>query len=653
MSELEPRYVKTGLWTNVGRGPVMGRTITVDTQTGAIIVAVLAISSTLGIAHLWSLCVFLYHQTRADGRPRDAFFRQQQAILRTSPPPATLLADFVKLWWGWKSEAQSSFKRILVPAVLALICAFGSLAVSIFTSSVIDGTKVEVLVDSPHCGRLNRTTVGNTRYVIDVKSVSSIFARDCFRDGSLPSRCDIYIRPTILTTTERIGCPFSEGMCLEKDGTELAVAVDSGRLDLNNAFGLNFAQHDRVKFRRRTTCAVLPMDGRVSEINASDFPLELVPRIQWSENERAQLHHWGTFPPFREWKNTTFFVSLLDANFTGRFKIATRTAYSPEGASTPSDFFVVTPELAREDADVAVVAITKNKILYHTPINDPIFAAHKKVVKNSTRANGGAKSLIRYYSDNPTSILGCMAQYEYCAATSQNHFACSGLMGIPSNITKLFPNVSPVQQATLEQLWEVSMAYEIGSVNSLDAASLISGDDGIPSLPDTQWIKEVQTWDKQIWAAFQTAITDHAIGPSVRTPGVEPMPLSGPGQSQLCGSQKMRKNGGFINVNFFGLVFILSLSSFFIVLDITLLKFLIYASRFRRVLAPRIDRWIQDGVLQLQRRAYESRGEGPWTNLEKEIPLMDGGCELPDLSTDSLGGEHTPKTDDQEAGHGD
>ncbi|KAF2180391.1 hypothetical protein K469DRAFT_714765 [Zopfia rhizophila CBS 207.26] len=54
----------------------------------------------------------------------------------------------------------------------------------------------------------------------------------------------------------------------------------------------------------------------------------------------------------------------------------------------------------------------------------------------------------------------------------------------------------------------------------------------------------------------------------------------------------MRKLGGFVNINVFGLVFIVAVSSIVAILDITLLKFLVYMSRFRRALAPRLDRWV-------------------------------------------------------------
>lgn len=64
-------------------------------------------------------------------------------------------------------------------------------------------------------------------------------------------------------------------------------------------------------------------------------------------------------------------------------------------------------------------------------------------------------------------------------------------------------------------------------------------------------------------------------------------------------------------------------------LDILLLRFFIYLSRFRAALSPRIDRWIQDGIFQLQRRAYETHAQ--WQDTEEEIPVTAGRELLPDL----------------------
>lgn len=44
-------------------------------------------------------------------------------------------------------------------------------------------------------------------------------------------------------------------------------------------------------------------------------------------------------------------------------------------------------------------------------------------------------------------------------------------------------------------------------------------------------------------------------------------------------------------------------------------------SRLRATLAPRIDHWVQDGVFQLQRRAFEAQDQGSWTRTEQEVPV--------------------------------
>jgi len=49
MSELDGRFVKLGAWTNLEQGKVMGRTITTDGKTGALVIAILAVMSTIGM----------------------------------------------------------------------------------------------------------------------------------------------------------------------------------------------------------------------------------------------------------------------------------------------------------------------------------------------------------------------------------------------------------------------------------------------------------------------------------------------------------------------------------------------------------------------------------------------------------------------------
>lgn len=51
MSEVDGRFVKRGLWTNLDHGQVMGKTITTDSTTGTIVVALMAVMSTVGKIH--------------------------------------------------------------------------------------------------------------------------------------------------------------------------------------------------------------------------------------------------------------------------------------------------------------------------------------------------------------------------------------------------------------------------------------------------------------------------------------------------------------------------------------------------------------------------------------------------------------------------
>lgn len=83
----------------------------------------------------------------------------------------------------------------------------------------------------------------------------------------------------------------------------------------------------------------------------------------------------------------------------------------------------------------------------------------------------------------------------------------------------------------------------------------------------------------------------------------------------------------------FGLAFVASLALVVVLLDIMLLRCLVHLSRFRRTrwLGPRLERWIQDGALQLQHRAYEADRQGIWKNLDKEIPITTQMVELHDL----------------------
>lgn len=262
--ELESRFVKRGYWINLSQGPIMGQTITTDSNTGAIVIALLAVTTSLGMTHLWHLLTFAYHQIRANGRPSNGFSRHQQVLLRTLPTPSALMADSLKLWLAWRRVSEHTLARSLLYTSTALIFALGSLAVSTLSSYVVSSSNLEVLVQSPYCGMLNWTANNWENYKAVSEEASESYASSCYRNGSLPSQCNVFIRPNIPFTTKEVDCPFKEKICASS-----AISLDSGLLDLNNAFGTNFEDPDRIQYRRKSTCAVLSLDGYTMVRNGS------------------------------------------------------------------------------------------------------------------------------------------------------------------------------------------------------------------------------------------------------------------------------------------------------------------------------------------------------------------------------------------------
>jgi hypothetical protein len=65
------------------------------------------------------------------------------------------------------------------------------------------------------------------------------------------------------------------------------------------------------------------------------------------------------------------------------------------------------PEMKSDDADLVLVMIPKNQMKYETPVNDPVFAAHKPFVY---RLPSSTASTTNYLSDWPISTLGCKEQ---------------------------------------------------------------------------------------------------------------------------------------------------------------------------------------------------------------------------------------------------
>lgn len=91
--------------------------------------------------------------------------------------------------------------------------------------------------------------------------------------------------------------------------------MDSGLVDLNDGFGLNLPNGERVGYRRKTSCAVLSLLGRTRIVEANDFSAELLGRSPIPGEQIGILSYGATVESPPGWENVTMIYSLLGAKF--------------------------------------------------------------------------------------------------------------------------------------------------------------------------------------------------------------------------------------------------------------------------------------------------------------------------------------------------
>ncbi|KAF2736926.1 hypothetical protein EJ04DRAFT_488916 [Polyplosphaeria fusca] len=635
MSEVQAEYVFQGHWVDLSKGRIMGGTITTTTQNGSLVIALLAVLTSIATTHIWHLLAFAYYMVRANGKPSDGLFRQQQAILRTLPTPTSLLADSVKLWWIWKGHADRAFVRSLLVPLVACVFAVGTLAAGIFSSLIVDTSDINVLVKSPYCGSVVVGEVNGTsgfpRYMANYEKFATSYGVDCYENQTiLPAKCKGFVRPTIHFSTERTPCPFDTSMCLMGSARDAAVSFDSGLLDLDTVFGMNLKSEDGVQYRKRTTCAPLDIDSRTRLMDPADC-LSCLNRGPYPE-EQMEAFFVGTYPGDGEWPNITMVQSLLESNMSTDIMIHSTISYADPDVPEPQ--FTPLKEMKRTDADIVLIKMAKNSVAHAKPNNDPVFSAHKP--SDGLDPLTFEDSTV-YLSDKTVSIIGCTEQYQFCL-TRGSEKSCTNLTGLPSDFTRAFPSASDIQSAALDVLFASSSMMDISNPLSLNISSMKSTTGVIPPIPDDQWVNELHRYESIVFAGIQYVTSNYAIGPKSKDPMADSYtrPPATEGQKALCGMQKMKRSGGFASINVFGLAFVTAIACFSIFLDLIVLRFLMFLTYFRHILAPRIDRWIQDSILQLQRHAYEAEGQGHWTRLNSDMPVATNREAFTDLPLEPL-----------------
>ncbi|KAF2834535.1 hypothetical protein M501DRAFT_1000165 [Patellaria atrata CBS 101060] len=619
--------VFVGFWINWAQGRVLGSTITLTSSGGTVLVAFLALFVQFTGSHLWDLICFFLYNLQLDNKSQytDVFSRQRQVLLRNSGSPASTAFEFLKLGWYWRKNGRKPFQRTCGYFILGGVFMVGFLVAAIFSAYVVRTTNIEVLVQSSSCGTWMRpkpvtakeayadSFTRATRNELQTSITESIqYSRGCYGETDDPTRCNDYASRNIKSTRfEHSACPFDESMCT----TYPVVTFDSGYLDSMEIFGINAREEDRIKFRKVLSCTPLSQEGHVSEMKLTAGGLSMD-----MPNTTASVYHYG--PHGLADINITLILDWIITNTTRDYIVDT---YEDQAGQIDMDFTAI-PELQRRDADVNVAFFLSNSVISLTPIDDPIFAAHRRMPTSN-------ESLSVYAADFPATVLGCAEQYQFCNPKADRCGDLTGIVLAKKGFDSL--ELNSFQNATAylfsqNVIWWENTVRQVGLQSSapLVARNSLTGSFVQSGLPENHWTIEVEDWHNLFLARLQKLAVFHAAGPVDPNNAQYIVPPNGTAEEALCHAQKVRVNGNFSNVNVFALFFIIVFGCLIILTNIALSNLV----RLRLRKQPHTANgqrapWVQDGLLQIQRAAHEARDECEWIDANKgrSVPITKPG----------------------------
>ena len=278
------------------------------------------------------------------------------------------------------------------------------------------------------------------------------------------------------------------------------------------------------------------------------------------------------------------------------------------------------PELRRADADVTIMFLASNDVMYGSAVFDPWFQALQPADPDD---NGKESNL--WLPSFAVNVVGCSDQHQFCNPASQ---ACTSLQAQTALYREAKAlGLSDVQRDILASLsyaavWWPPATYS--SVSSrgdgaLRAVETLSSNELFQSgLPANQWTLEVTEWFRVALARLQQQMLNYAVGPPYTVAKGLQM---GDARPSVCLNQKVRSTGDYISFSVLGVSTILGLGSLMIVLGLGLDSAVGFAMRRRGWKDHKRLQWAVDEKLQLQRLAYEGAGQGRWRGGARAVPV--------------------------------
>jgi hypothetical protein len=308
------------------------------------------------------------------------------------------------------------------------------------------------------------------------------YARACY--GGRPDHLQCSLYPTVAVPWKEdreAKCPFRDGICARK-----ASKMDTGMVDSHSVLGINSPVSGRVQYRKVTTCApLLTGDYITVVVGTGDNGIrkdDIVYEVDYGhlQTNTAAINF-----------NYTFLYNLHSSIDQYGYQVD---AVQAEAQATINSW-IPNVALNRTDADVSVVAISANAIVYIAPVDDPVFSAHEALSYVTTSGQNDTFYVADYY----ISTIGCAEQHQICNPTNNVCTPLGGSTGLFKNSLDPSIGLNAVQIGAVDRITRLAGQTSVNQVILAGKSSALRVQETVTELqqgplPADQWIIEVNNW---------------------------------------------------------------------------------------------------------------------------------------------------------------